>query len=106
MTLVDENDLRTALGLSDLRFQAREEWGACFDGHRLAIRNALQKSLVENGADPVEVDEFQNLEKVPRSPFARVSISHCPKLGGFAWSRDANGLGLDIESSERISSQV
>ena len=65
-------------------------------GFRLRIREALHEIVNE--------ERVLNLEKLPALKKEFVSISHCASLGGFVIA--ANGVGFDIEETQRVSSQV
>ena len=86
-------------------------WGSKQAASRPAIRNALKMALASfsapgktsDWADSPESLKVLALSTPPRVSFASISISHCPTLGGFAFSPGRVGIGFDLEELSRLS---
>lgn len=76
------------LGLSNLTVELRSDWGSQSQHHRESIHQAVKAKMAK------------------AYPLSDSSISHCPSLGGFAFtSFDVNSivqLGFDVEEISRI----
>ena len=85
-----------------------DQWGSEIDNHRVAIRSAVGKALLQEGSTRAAVNErdlesLANLREIPRLKSHALSISHCPDLGGFILVPNLlNSVGFDIEISSRI----
>lgn len=84
--------IRKALGLNHLEIHLRPSWGSQHPGHREDLHGELKKLMAK------------------AYPFSDSSISHCPGMGGFAFTQfDANHvlqIGFDIEEIERIKPEI
>lgn len=71
---------------------------------RKALRRFLRKTLLQNDID-LSQNEQKSLLDLKYPPYlskGSISISHCPGLRGFVFSTDADGIGLDMELTERV----
>lgn len=93
------------VGLPDLKIDIRREWSSTRSSARQAIREAVSAELLAIGLRE-DASAVLDLTKIPRPKLARVSISHCPLAGGFALSRSAKALGLDLEDPLRVRDEV
>lgn len=76
---------------------------------RLELRKTLVSHLKQASPTFFEKNESHLLTpgQAPQSTIARISISHCPIVGGFVFSLNKkNSIGLDIEIKNRIHSNI
>jgi hypothetical protein len=83
-----------------LEIQWRTEWSAT---NSEAIRDALAQRLREKGVSFTD----QNLKSSPPAiDHHSVSISHCPKGGGFALAPHPFRVGYDLEVTSRLTTKI
>lgn len=69
------------------------KWASTYTDHRLKIRKSLyHKTEQKNVLDLSQTPKLNDFES---------SISHCPVMGGYCYSK--NAIGLDLEQFQRIS---
>lgn len=109
--------LKQALNIPHLIVEVHLKWASTKTHHRQQIRQAIMKTyeqeitrLTRSSADPdlikKDLKALEDLEQVPDLNLAQVSISHCPKAGGFALSDISHPLGFDLEDPDRIRETV
>lgn len=84
--------IRQYLQLENLEIVLRPTWGSQNPDHRESIHGELKKRMAK------------------AYPFSDSSISHCPSMGGFAFTTfDSNHvvqIGFDIEEIERVRTET
>lgn len=69
------------------------KWASTYSEHRLNLRRHVYKKTKNKSV--------LNLNERPKLPDQFISISHCPKMGGFVISKEK--VGLDLEQHQRLS---
>lgn len=80
-------------------------FGSHTPDHRRALRAALKTSIQQHRPD-LDLSSLADLAQRPHIPGLAVSLSHCPAMGGFAWTTEANSIGLDVELKSRLQRPV
>lgn len=87
---------------TDIEIHLCSSWGSREAGYREKIRAGIAEYALQTGFGTAEeLSKLSNLQQLPVLPRGRVSVSHCPTVGGFAVSRTARRLGFDIELIDR-----
>lgn len=95
---------RTVLTENDVfHIDIRPEWGQENISYRTEIRKGILDYLKAHHPDQV-TKSIWDLDAPPVLNSLFVSISHCPKIGGFVLS--SKSLGFDIEDTRRISQKI
>lgn len=87
----------------ELRGALSSAWNSTEPQHRLLIRNSIRQTLGLNGS---KFDHLSDLQQRPTVAGWSISVSHCPRAGGWLALRDPAKLGFDIELRERIQSRL
>jgi phosphopantetheinyl transferase (holo-ACP synthase) len=77
-----------------------EQFAAATGDFRKRIRQSIRERLSP------ETESLMNLDLLPTLPDWSISISHCQSLGGWIAIPKPNGIGLDIERLDRITTKV
>lgn len=107
-----ENAIRASLQLPGLVLKMKPQWGAAASGFRGEIRRSLANDLrsahwPEPSAElESQLAAIEDLERRPDFRFAKISISHCRALGGYAFLPGERLIGLDIEEVRRITREA
>lgn len=80
----------------DLYFSCDFKWASTYSEHRLKLRRQLYKYTKNKSV--------LDLTQRPGLPEQSISISHCPKIGGFVISKKK--VGLDLEQYQRLSQNL
>lgn len=107
LTELEPNEIKriqTLLGLNQLYFCSSPEWGSQNKNYRSLIRQELKKVMTSLSPSEMQLDQIEDLNILPTTTSASISISHCPQLGGFAISERQQHIGIDIEVRARIGS--
>jgi hypothetical protein len=109
--------IKEKLGLRYLEFETSKLWAADkslaqkspnqYQINRLEIRKALSQNLRRHGS--VTSDEQIRLNDLSTFPIIKgysISIAHCPKRGGFAFTHFPWQVGMDLEVPERVTAQI
>lgn len=98
--------LKTPINDETLVVCLSEDWGSKNSQYRQQLRQGLFQELRKNGDMRAPESQILSLEQLPRSEIFSISVSHSHALGGFALSKKAKALGLDIELSGRVKQSV
>lgn len=80
----------------DIYFSFDLKWASTYSEHRIKLRKQLYKYTKNKSV--------LDLTKRPNLPDQSISISHCPKIGGFVVSK--KNIGLDLEQYQRLSQNL
>ncbi len=81
-------------------------WSSQNETYRADLRAAVLLDLRQLGDHETLESDILNLDSPPKSLSYKISISHCPSLGGFALSKKYASIGWDIENSSRVSKAI
>lgn len=95
IVLFVQNKCQSLLDL-DCELYLDSKWASTYSQHRLKIRRQVYKKT----KDKTVLD----LDSVPCLKIGFVSISHCPVMGGFIFSKQR--LGFDLEQYQRLSTSL
>ncbi len=103
--------IQNELQIPSLQIHLFESAGANTDGYRLNLRTFARDQLQNSSVAPLsppELAQLLDLSQVPTLKLVRLSLSHCAQIGGlaFAAATDCAGLGLDLETQDRVSERV
>lgn len=83
----------------------RDEWGSHNPEYRSLIRHEIltlckkATPFLDQATENIVLD----LQSPPTHLPIQVSISHCPEIGGFAWSKNLQRqIGLDVEINQNV----
>lgn len=85
------------------RLILNKNWNSLLPSHRQDIRNCLAHEFSSHFSR-LQLAQLCDLSLRPQASDGHFSISHCPKLGGFAYSQFK--IGFDVEELRRISIQI
>jgi hypothetical protein len=92
------------LDLEDAELQVGREWASDAKDHRQLLRAAVAAKLNLNEAQRFDL---MNLSCPPRVEGVSISLSHCPRAGGFLlWPQKSAQIGFDLEDPGRIQGAV
>jgi phosphopantetheinyl transferase (holo-ACP synthase) len=87
----------------DLHIFVKPEWSSENANHRIKIREHLAK-VDSSYFTRQQLAELYDLNQRPRAAEGFVSISHCPRAGGYSFSKYKHGF--DIEDIRRITDPI
>lgn len=90
------------LNLPHLKMCFSSVWGSQHAHYRVNLRRALFQSLAQQSKSKLQMDNLLNLKETPQITGHSISISHCFKLGGFAFVDNPCGIGLDVVCFNRL----
>jgi len=92
----------TAADLS-FKIELNINWGAQSPNHRIQIREHLFEEEAEHFSS-INKFNLYNLQMLPQAQDGYFSISHCQKIGGYAFAKGE--VGFDIEEKIRVSEPI